>query len=105
MNKQFVALIGLLLMFSIATMTGCNSSTNSFDSSSAVENNRVSSFQTGSQPDEENHNIPSSNATELTVQFGDGGEQFVMHLGDNSTTAAIAGYVGTTDWRLPVQLR
>ena len=25
-----------------------------------------------------------------------------MHLEDNSTAAAIAGYVGTSDWRLPV---
>ena len=40
--------------------------------------------------------------TELEVRFGDEGEPFVMHLEDNETAAAIAGYVGTTDWRLPI---
>lgn len=40
--------------------------------------------------------------TELTVRFGDEGEPFIMHLYDNDTAAAIAGYVGTSDWRLPI---
>lgn len=39
---------------------------------------------------------------ELTVQFGDNGAPFTMYLYDNSTAAAIAGYVGTADWRLPI---
>ena len=30
------------------------------------------------------------------------GSSFAMRLEDNSTAAAIAGYVGTTEWRLPV---
>ena len=98
MKKQFMTILGLLLMFSI-TMAGCSSSP---DSSSSGESNRVFSSQTGGQASEEEDNIPSSNATELTVQFGDSGDSFVMHLEDNSTAAAIAGYVGTTDWRLPV---
>lgn len=97
MKKQCMAIVGLLLMFSI-TMTGCSGSS---DSNASGESNRVSS-QTGGQSSEEEDNIPSSNATELTVQFGDSGDPFVMHLEDNSTAAAIAGYVGTTDWRLPV---
>ena len=37
-----------------------------------------------------------------SCRFGDGGDSFVMQLEENSTAAAIAGYVGTTDWRLPV---
>lgn len=36
------------------------------------------------------------------MRFGVDGEPFTMHLEDNSTAAAIAGYVGTSDWRLPV---
>lgn len=43
--------------------------------------------------------------TELEVHFGDDGEAFVMHLDDNETARAIAGYVGTSDWRLPVYER
>ena len=89
------------MTFSIA-MTGCSSSSGSTESSSSEDSNRVSSSQTASQSSEEDDNVPSSNATELTVQFGDSGDSFVMHLEDNSTVAAIAGYVGTTEWRLPV---
>lgn len=103
MQKQFVAIISLLLAFGIA-MTGCSSSSDlsaSSEPGSSVENNPVSS-QAGSQSGEEEDNIPSSNIAELTVQFGDAGEAFVMRLEDNSTAAAVAGYVGTTDWRLPV---
>lgn len=101
MKKQLIGIVGLLLTLSIA-MTGCSSSSGVAESSSSEESNRVSSSQTASQSSEEDDNIPSSNATELTVQFGDNGDSFVMHLEDNSTAAAIAGYVGTSDWRLPV---
>lgn len=101
MKKQLIGIVGLLLTLSIA-MTGCSSSSSLAESSSSEDSNRVSSSQTASQSGEEDDNIPSSNATELTVQFGDSGDSFVMHLVDNSTAAAIAGYVGTTEWRLPV---
>lgn len=101
MKKQLIGIVGLLLTFSIA-ITGCSSSSGSTESSSSEDSNRVSSSQAASQSSEEDDNVPSSNATELTVQFGDSGDSFVMHLEDNSTAAAIAGYVGTTDWRLPV---
>lgn len=101
MKKQLIGIVGLLLTLSIA-MTGCSSSSGQAESSSSEDSNRVSSSQTASQSSEENDNIPSSNATELTVQFGDNRDSFVMHLEDNSTAAAIAGYVGTSDWRLPV---
>ena len=101
MKKQLIGIVGLLLTLSIA-MTWCSSSSGSTESSSSEDSNRVSSSQTASQFSEEDDNIPSSNVTELTVQFGDSGDSFVMHLEDNSTAAAIAGYVGTTDWRLPV---
>ena len=101
MKKKLIGIVGLLLTLSIA-MTGCSSSSSLAESSSSEDSNRVSSSQTASQSGEEDDNIPSSNATELTVQFGDSGDSFVMHLEDNSTAAAIAGYVGTTDWRLPV---
>lgn len=101
MKKQLIGIVGLLLTLSIA-MTGCSSSSGPSVSDSSEESSSVSSSQTASQSSEEDDNIPSSNATELTVQFGDSGDSFVMHLEDNSTAAAIAGYVGTTEWRLPV---
>ena len=83
-------------------MAGCNSSSGSSNADSSTGDNRVSSSQANNVSSEENENPPSSDVTELTVQFGDQGEPFVMHLEDNSTAAAIAGYVGTSDWRLPV---
>ncbi len=121
MKKQFMAVIGLLLALGTA-MTGCSGSSESGSSSSLASSSAVSersdesaslessanaSSQASvsssvSQSSEEDDNIPSPNAEELTVQFGDSGDSFAMHLEDNSTAAAIAGYVGTTDWRLPV---
>ena len=98
MKKQFAALIGLLLALSVP-LSGCSSSSGS---DSSQEGSSVSSSQATSQSSEEGDDFPSSNVTELTVQFGDNGDSFVMHLEDNSTAAAIAGYVGATDWRLPV---
>ena len=46
-----------------------------------------------------------SGSTQLEVRFGDSGEAFMMTLLDNETAAAIAGYVGTSDWRLPIYER
>lgn len=39
---------------------------------------------------------------ELEVRFGDEGEPFDLVLYDNPTAAAIAGHVGTIQWRLPI---
>ena len=46
-----------------------------------------------------------SGGTQLEVRFGDSGEPFMMTLLANETAAAIARYVGTSDWRLPIYER
>lgn len=46
-----------------------------------------------------------SGSAQLEVRFGDRGEAFMMTLLDNETAAAIARYVGTSDWRLPIYER
>lgn len=46
-----------------------------------------------------------SGSAQLEVRFGDSGEAFMMTLLDNETAAAIARYVGTSDWRLPIYER
>lgn len=46
-----------------------------------------------------------ADVTELEVHFGDSGDAFMMQLEDNDTAKAIAGYVGTSDWRLPIYER
>ena len=47
----------------------------------------------------------AGSVSELEVRFGDEGEPFMMQLLDNETAAAIARYVGTSDWRLPIYER
>lgn len=47
----------------------------------------------------------SEAAGDLEVRFGDDGAPFMMHLYDNDTASAIAGYVGTSEWRLPIYER
>ncbi len=104
MKKQFAVMAGMLLACSMA-LTGCGGDSGSSASSPEEQGNRVPSPQataTGSPAEAQGGNTPSASAAELTVQFGDGGDPFVMRLEDNSTAAVIAGYVGTTDWRLPV---
>ena len=41
-------------------------------------------------------------AGKLEVKFGDRGTSFTMQLEDNDTARAIAKYVGTANWRLPI---
>lgn len=99
MKKQLTGLLGLMLALSVI-LTGCSSSLDggvepSSSSSMAGQNTDHSSVN-------EENNIPSSDTTELIVRFGDEGAPFTMVLEDNSTAQAIAGYVGTTDWRLPI---
>lgn len=59
-------------------------------------------MQTESEESDETEVNESQAAADLVVQFGDRGEAFTMHLYDNDTAAAIAKYVGTSDWRLPI---
>ena len=43
-----------------------------------------------------------ASARELEVCFGDKGNPFMLQLNDSDTATAIARYVGTSDWRLPI---
>lgn len=52
--------------------------------------------------DTEEEQTVSAGAAALEVRFGDDGDPFIMELENNETAAAIAGYVGTADWRLPI---
>ena len=102
MKKQFVSIIGLLLALSIA-MTGCGGSPETSESSSGTQIEEQSpSITQEDETDEDTQENQVSATTELVVRFGVEGEPFTMSLVDNTTAAAIAGYVGTSDWRLPV---
>lgn len=92
--KKYLAFILCMVMALGMTMTGCDSSSDTPNLSSEGNSAAVS------QNDQTSY--PSSDVTELVVRFGDDGAPFTMYLEDNSTAAAIAEYVGTTEWRLPV---
>ena len=99
MKKQLTGLLGLILAVGII-LTGCSSS--SAGGSEPSSTGSVAGQNTESPSGNEENSIPGNDTAELIVRFGDEGEPFTMVLEDNSTAQAIAGYVSTTDWRLPI---
>ena len=89
MKKQLTTILCVIMVMGMA-LSGCGNSSEGSNTSSQAS-------QTSDSAD-----YPISGATELVVRFGDDGAPFTMHLEENSTATAIAGYVGTTQWRLPV---
>lgn len=75
-----------------------NPSTTAGITMSAGQNNGTGNAVTGAEEEEEE----LTGASALEVRFGDDGAPFVMQMENNATAAAIAGYVGTADWRLPI---
>ncbi len=102
MKKNIFTMLSLVLVFGIM-LTGCGNSAGK-ESSGTTENAAGNPSASVSQSGEDPMSGTESDTTaaELIVRFGDGGEPFTMHLYDNDTAAAIAKYVGTSDWRLPI---
>lgn len=104
--KKSCLLAATLALAIALVLTGCGQRQNSNSNSTQGNNTTASSTpsETGSTntttETEPNQTEPS--ATELAVRFGDNGEAFTLHLYNNSTAAAIARYVGTASWRLPI---
>lgn len=101
--RQLIGIIFIALF--LVSMASCgqeNRSRNTEDGASAgnsqsePDDNSMETSESGDVQSE------SSAATELYVRFGDEGEVFTLHLYENETAAAIAGHVGTADWRLPI---
>ena len=99
MKKQLTGLLGLILALGII-LTGCSSS--SAGGSETSSTGSVAGQNTESPSGNEENSIPGNDTAELIVRFGDEGEPFTIVLEDNRTAQAIAGYVGTTDWWLPI---
>ena len=59
----------------------------------------------GTENQDDQNQTAETGSTQLEVRFGDNGKAFMMTLLDNETAAAIARYVGTSDWRLPIYER
>lgn len=121
--KQMILTLLLALTLSLA---GCSSQGSGSTASRPVEPGSSSTAGTtensssgsatpvgNSQPEESSASQESVSSEEsepseteatgeLVVRFGQGGENFTLHLYDNPTAAAIARHVGTASWQLPI---
>lgn len=98
---------GIVLAMSVITaamlMAGCGQDAGPTTSENSTADTETSTADTGTSTAEASAGTESSGRkTELQVSFGDDGDAFTMHLYDNDTAQAVAGHVGTTDWRLPI---
>lgn len=105
-----------LIMLSAALLAGCGKeerqgsvSTGQSTSETVAGTNAGTETDTVTETEAKSGNSAdsqnTSGVTELEVRFGDNGSPFMMQLEDNETAAAIARYVGTSDWRLPIYER
>lgn len=104
--------LALVLIFAAAFFAGCgkSSATGSIgltDANAAgtdLEEDSGTDSDTDSDvgSDVDGEGEGGADASELTVNFGDRGDSFILHLYDNDTAHAIARHVGTADWRLPI---
>lgn len=112
-NKTLKKAMGMAaaIMLSAAVLGGCGQDEENQDTGStsqSVSDAGVSSDEETEQNTESGSTQESptaSGVSELEVRFGDDGAPFMMRLSDNETAKAIARYVGTSDWRLPIYER
>ncbi len=94
-------LVFICLTLCALTAAGCSQTESG--SSPPVPTTAPASSPAESQPKSSPESAPEAeSAASLTVNFGDQGAPFTLHLYDNDTAAAIARHVGTADWRLPI---
>lgn len=93
--------VAAVIMLSAVILGGCGQDEASRDAGSAGQSGAESGAETGSQAGGQT----AGRVSELEVRFGDDGELFMMQLEENETAEAIARYVGTSDWRLPIYER
>lgn len=67
-----------------------------------AENTADTGEASGAENQSSGNQTAETGSTQLEVRFGHGGEAFILTLLDNDTAAAIARYVGTSDWQLPI---
>lgn len=94
-KKRVIKIVSMCLLMMIS-LTACEKTNHQ----GAANNLNNTVKNTVDEPHKEN--VPKASVRELEVRFGDSGAPFLMHLYDNETAAAIAGYVGTAEWRLPI---
>lgn len=124
MGKRIMGLMAVMTL-SVSLLAGCGQSNRDAESArdavsigeerteaQRLESNAGSGDFSENGPDTEKidnqtgrDQTTESGRRQLEVRFGDSGEPFMMTLLDNETAAAIARYVGTSDWRLPIYER
>lgn len=108
MKKNIVknqSVVFILAIAAAVTIAGCSKSEENGRTSSSAPTTSSITMNTGQERGSENtvdNGAVPVGAASLEVRFGDDGAPFVMQLEDNPTAAAIAGYVGTANWRLPI---
>lgn len=113
MKKNMVSklkVIMSLFLFTAVMLAGCGRSDsqekqNTDNAAGVYQENPVSDENSGGGTNSQGKkadNTDELSETELEVHFGDGGKPFMLRLNGSDTAAAIAGYVGTSDWRLPI---
>lgn len=106
MSKKITVFMSLCLI-TAAMLAGCGQSgsqeqQNTDNTAGISQGNSVSNDNSGNSAKGQAEDAQNFSETELEVRFGDGGSPFMLQLKGNDTAAAIARYVGTTDWRLPI---
>lgn len=108
--------LALVLIFAAAFFAGCGNGSvrdsaagsigltdgNAAGTDLEEDSGTDSDTDSGVGSDADGEGEGGADAEELTVNFGDRGDSFTLHLYDNDTAHAIARHVGTADWRLPI---
>ena len=88
-----------------ASVTDTQSMGDTAGTEGTAENTADTEGTSGTENQSGGNQTAESGGAQLEVRFGDNGEAFMMTLLENETAAAIARYVGTSDWRLPIYER
>jgi len=110
MNMKKITIMMSLFLCAVVMLSGCgesdepekqntNNAANISQESSVSDKNSVDSAD---RQDKSADDTEKTSASELEVCFGDKGNPFMLQLNNSDTAAAIARYVGTSDWRLPI---
>lgn len=102
LNKSISIILAAVLFTGV--MTGCADSNSSGNSTSEFVPNQAQTAarnEENSSADSAAETVMNNSASTLYVGFGNS-QKFELHLNGNETANAIAYYVGTEDWRLPI---
>ena len=98
----------VLVVLTAAMLAGCgnNSATSDQLQETEVNISETQNTQATLSDSSESNNVSdvqeTTSGANLEVRFGDDSVPFELHMENNETAQAIARYVGTSDWRLPV---